>query len=96
MNVACPYCHVSSVCESTDNAAKQAVDHQLSSAVLEHDACELCQLLSLHPLVKAMIGMTLIVAVQYLKSNHKSPPLVQQPYRCENCNQVFTVFYPFV
>ena len=98
MNVDCPYCHASSVCESTDNADQQAVDQRLSSAIAipEHDVCKLCQSLSLHPLIKVMLGMTLIVAVQYLKSNHRSLPLSQQSYRCEGCNKVFTVFYPFV
>lgn len=93
MNVDCPYCHASSVCDSTD---QQAVDQPLSSTVLEHDACELCQSLSLHPLIKLLLSMTLIVAVQYLKSNRGSLLLTQKSYRCENCNQVFTVFYPFV
>lgn len=82
MNVNCPYCHASSVCESI--------------AVPEHDACELCQSIGLHPLIKVVLSMTLIVAVQYLKSNHGSLPFAQMPYRCEDCNKAFTVFYPFV
>ncbi|MCC3309171.1 hypothetical protein [Psychrobacter sanguinis] len=96
MKVVCPYCHASSVCKLSDAAAEQAVDQQLSSAVLKGAARELCQSLEVHPLIKVVMGMTLIVTFQYLKSNYGSLPLVQQPYRCENCNQVFTVFYPFV
>jgi hypothetical protein len=96
MNVDCPYCHASSVCESVGNADQQAVDQLSNLAVLNRAVHELCQSLGVHPLIKAMIGMTLIVAVQYLKSNHGSLPLTQKPYRCEDCNKIFTVFYPFV
>jgi len=93
MNVDCPYCHASSTCKSGD---QQTVDQRSSSAVPEHDACGLYQSQSLHSLIKVVLSMTLIVAVQYLKSNHGSLPFAKMPYRCEDCNQVFTVFYPFV
>ncbi|WP_201501536.1 hypothetical protein [Psychrobacter cibarius] len=103
MKVDCPYCHASSVCESTDNTDQQAVDQRLSFAIAipEHDVCKLCQslslhLLSLHPLIKVVLSMTLIVAVQYLKSNRGSLLLTQKAYRCEGCNKVFTALYPFV
>ena len=98
MKVDCPYCHASSVCESTDNTDQQAVDQRLSFAIAipEHDVCKLCQSLSLHPLIKVVLSMTLIVAVQYLKSNRGSLLLTQKPYRCEGCNKVFTALYPFV
>lgn len=96
MNVDCPYCHASSVCESTDNTVEQAVDQVDISTVIENAARELFQSIGLHPLIKVVLSMTLIVAVQYLKSNHGSLPFAQMPYRCEDCNRVFTVFYPFV
>ncbi len=96
MNVDCPYCQSSAVYKLTDNADQKAVDQLSNLAVLERSVHELCQSLGLHPLVKAMIGMTLIVAVQYLESNHGSLLLTQKPYRCEDCNKVFTVFYPSV
>lgn len=95
MNVDCPYCHASSVCKLSDNDAEQAVDQQLSSTVLERSVYDLYQSLGLHPLIKVVMGMTLIVTVQYLKSNRGSLLLTQKPYRCEDCNRVFTVFYPF-
>jgi len=96
MNVDCPYCQASSICKLSDNAEQQAVAQLSDPAVLERAVHELCQSLSLYPLIKVVMGMTLVIAVQYLKSNHGSLPLVQKPYRCGDCNQVFTVFYPFV
>ena len=96
MKVDCPYCHASSVCESTDNAAEQAVEQLLSSAVLNRAVRELCQSLDVHPLIKVVLGMTLIVAVEHVTSNRGALPVAQKPYRCEDCNKVFTVFYPFV
>ena len=96
MKVDCPYCHASSVCESTHNAAEQAVDQLSNVAVLEGAVHELCQSLSLHPLIKVFLRVTLVVATSYIKFNNESLPLAQKPYRCEDCNKVFTVFYPFV
>lgn len=96
MKVGCLYCHASSVCESTGNAAEQAVDQLSNLAALDRAVREICQPLEVHPFIKVMMGMTLIFVVEYLKSNRGSLPLVQKPYRCGNCNQVFTVFYPFV
>ena len=96
MKVDCPYCHASSVCESTHNAAEQAVDQLSNIAVLEGAVHELCQSLSLHPLIKVCLGVTLVVATSDIKFNNESLPLAQKPYRCEDCNKVFTVFYPFV
>lgn len=96
MNVDCPYCQSSAVCASTDIEANKLIDELSSSAVLKRAVRDLYQSLGLHPIIKAMIGMTLIVVVQYLKSNHGSLPLTQKPYRCEDSNRVFTVFYPFV
>ena len=92
MKVDCPYCHASSVCESTNNAADQLSNLN----VLDRDVRELCQSLEVHPFIKVVMGMTLIFAVQYLKSNRRSLSLTQKSYRCEGCNKVFTVFYPFV
>ena len=96
MKVDCPYCHASSVCESTDNAAEQAVDQLSNIAVLEGAVHELCQSLSLHPLIKVFLRVTLVVATSYIKFNNESLHLAQKPYHCEDCNKFFTVFYPFV
>lgn len=96
MNVDCPYCHASSVCETSDNTAQQLVEPLLNPAALEHAISNLSKLITVHPLIKVILSMTLIVAVQYLKSNRRSLSLTQKSYRCEGCNKVFTVFYPFV
>lgn len=85
MNVDCPYCHASSVCKLSDNTDQQAVDQLSNLAALEHDACDLCQSLGVHPLIKVVLSMTLIVAVQYLKSSRGSLPFAQKPYRCGDC-----------
>ena len=87
MKVGCLYCHASSVCESTGNAAEQAVDQLSNLAALDRAVREICQPLEVHPFIKVMMGMTLIFVVEYLKSNRGSLPLVQKPYRCGNCNQ---------
>ena len=96
MNVDCPYCQSSSVCKSNNNADQQLVDQQLISAALDRAVHELCQSLSLHPLIKVFLRVTHVVATSYIKFNNESLPLAQKPYRCEDCNKDFTVFYPFV
>lgn len=96
MNVDCPYCQASSVCESTNNAAEQAVDQLSNLAALDRTVSELCQSLGLHPLIKLVLSMTLVIAIEHVTSNRGELPVAQKPYRCEGCNKVFTVFYPFV
>lgn len=96
MKINCPYCHSYAVCESTDTKANELIDDLSSPAVVSHAVSKLCQSMIVHPLIKLVLSMTLVIAIEHVTSNRGVLPVTQTPYRCEDCNKVFTVFYPFV
>ena len=96
MKVDCPYCQSSAVCESTDDIADQLIEQISNPAVVDRAVSKLCQSMGLHPLLKVVLSVTLVIAIEHITFNQRALPLAQTPYRCEDCQQLFMVFTPFI